>query len=95
VAPAETQALQEIKAQLEEHRADFRVFATSIMGTDDGEVPSGRLPVLESKSTNHEKRITRIEHVLLMVAGAGILLKFLAMGVDSLAHVVQVLKGAN
>jgi hypothetical protein len=93
MAPAETQALQEIKAQLEEHRADFRVFGAKILGDDKSEVPTGRLPILEAKAANHEKRITRIEHFLLMVAGAGVLLKFLAMGVDSIAHILQVIGG--
>ena len=92
MAPQETAKLNEILEQVSEHRTEFRVFRTEILGGDGEEKPTGRLPRLEIQSADHEKRLIRIERVILMIMGAAGLLKALAWGADSVAHIVEVFR---
>lgn len=92
MAQYEESKLDEIKTIVSEMAADFRVFRTAIMGDDEGENPQGRLPRLELTVANHGRRITRIERAGLMVVGAALLLKCLAIGADSIAHIVEVFR---
>ena len=92
MAPQETAKLDAILEQVGEHRVDFQIFRTQILGDPEDEKPTGRLPMLEARSHSHEKRITRLERLALMVVGAAGLLKLLAIGAESLAHIVEVFK---
>ena len=70
------------------------MFLTAMLGSpdQDKEKPSGRIPALERKSVNHERRIRRIEGLILMLLGAVGLIKALAWGVDKIARVMQALR---
>jgi hypothetical protein len=92
MAPQETQKLDILLDQLAEHRTDFAVFRTEILGSAEDEKPTGRLPRLETRSDNHEKRIQRMERFVLMLLGAAGLLKALTWGAASLAHIIEVLR---
>jgi hypothetical protein len=92
MAPQETQKLDELLGQLAEHRSDFRVFRTEILGGPEDDKPTGRLPMLEESNKNHEKRIRRIESGILMVLGAAALLKALGWGAEAAYHMVEVLR---
>ncbi len=92
MAPQETAKLDQLLTELSDHRADFRVFRTKILGDSEGESASGRLPRLEATSEIHEKRIRRIENFILMLIGAAALLKAFAWGAESIAHVFEVLR---
>ena len=94
MAPQEASKLDEVLEQLSGLRDEFRVFLTAMLGSpdQDKEKPSGRIPALERKSANHERRLRRIEGIILMVLGAVGLIKALAWGADKIAHVMQVLR---
>lgn len=93
MAPQETSKLDTILEQLGEHRADFRAFSTEMVGGVNGlEKPTGRIPVLESTSRDHGKRITRLERFALIVIGAVLLLRVLAWGAASISQVIQAFK---
>lgn len=82
----------EVLKQLGEFREDFRIFCTQILGSPDEDKPNGRLPILERASADHGRRITRIERVFLLFAGAAGLLKVLGWCADSLAHISQIFR---
>lgn len=90
MAPQETAKLDEILEALNEHRADFRVLKTELLGGDEADKPTGRIPRLEAVSRNHEKRIARIERVLIAVAGAILMLKGLSIGAESISQIIEV-----
>lgn len=92
MAPQETQKLDAILEAVNEHRADFRVLKTELLGGDEEDKPTGRIPLLEASSKSHEKRISRIERVLTAVGGAILFLKGISMGAESLAHIVEVFR---
>jgi len=94
MAPQETAKLDALLEQVAGLRNEFSVFLTAMLGSpdQDKEKPSGRIPALERKSANHERRIRRIEGIVLMVIGAVFLIKALAWGADKVAHVIQVLR---
>jgi hypothetical protein len=92
MAPQEMLKLDRILEQLGEHREDFKVMQAELLGGDGVEKPTARIPVLESQSKSHGKRIRRIENFILMLVGAAGLLKALSWGAESLSHVVEVLR---
>jgi len=92
MAPQETQKLDEILEQLGEHRVEFRVLQAELLGGDGVEKPTARIPLLEKSVSGHEKRISRIEGIILMLVGAAGLLKALTWGAESFAHAIEVFK---
>lgn len=92
MAPENTEKLDAILEQLNEHRTDFATFRTEVLGSPTDEKSTGRLPRLEAISADHERRIVRIERFILLILGAAGLLKALAWSADTVAHVVSILR---
>lgn len=93
MAPQETQKLDMLIEQLAEHRTDFAVFRTEILGEPEGgEKATGRIPTLEKRADNHDRRIRRLEGFILMVIGAATLLKAIAWSAESIARIIEVLR---
>lgn len=90
-------AEQKILEQIGLFREDFRVFRTELLGGADEDKPNGRIPLLEAfavrqaeTNEDHNKRIRRLEHFVVMLFGAAALLKALSWSAESLYHVVSV-----
>lgn len=81
---------QQVLQSIEAFRGEFNVFVTQLLGAPDQDKPNGRIPLLETASASHEKRITRIERVFLMFCGAAFLLKTMAWMADSVYHIAEV-----
>lgn len=69
MAPNELSAINEVKKLVEDHISDFRVFVTKMLGDDQGELPTGRIPTLESSHKTLSRRVLRLEAFALMVFG--------------------------
>lgn len=69
MAPNELSAINEVKHLVEDHISDFRVFVTKMLGDDQGELPTGRIPILESSHKTLSRRVLRLEAMALMVFG--------------------------
>lgn len=93
MAPENTDKLDAILEQLNDHRRDFDVFRTELLGSPTNEKSTGRIPMLEAKSADHERRIVRIERFILLIFGAALLLKAFAWAAESIAHIVTVFRG--
>jgi len=71
-----------ISEAIQEHISDFRTFVTKLMGDDKTEQPQGRIPRLEAGHANHERRIRRIETLIVAAAGGLLLVKGIAALVE-------------
>ncbi len=87
----ESAKLDEILQQVSQHRIDFRVFQAELTG-GEYDKSTARIPLLESTSKEHGKRITRLERFALMLVGAAGLLKVLAWGAASVSQVIEAVK---
>ncbi len=63
-----------------------------LFGDVENENPNGRLPLLESKATDHGKRIKRLEDLALKIGGALGLLGVLAGLLEAAAHLASAVK---
>lgn len=63
-----------------------------LFGDVEGENPNGRLPLIEAKQLDHEKRLRSLESMAFKVIGAIGLLGVLAGLVEAAAHLASVVK---
>lgn len=63
-----------------------------LFGDVEGENPNGRVPLMEEKLGDHEKRLRALERVALRVGGALGLIAVLAGALEAAAHLVSTMK---
>jgi hypothetical protein len=89
MAPVEERTIRE---ELAAFRREFGVFATKLMGDDEGENAQGRIPRLEAAQASQGRRLARLEGLVLMVAGALGLFKVIGWLLEASAHLVAAAK---
>jgi hypothetical protein len=89
MAPSEVHELREIRALIEGHIADFRVFKTKLMGDDELEDDQGRIPRIEASIDNHNNRIVRVEKSQTLARAVVILFCAVSAVAELWYHVVE------
>lgn len=93
MSPHENQAIAELTAEVRGYRQDIAVLHTKLFGDEKSENPKGRIPLIEARQIKTDKRLTRIEHVGWMAAGAGWLVAFCVASVKAIYYTLSVMKG--
>lgn len=92
LAPNELSAISEVKELVQEHISDFRVFVTKMLGDDQSELPTGRIPILEAAQKTLDRRVMRLEAFILMVFGGVGVVKLIAWLAELWYHAQGALK---
>lgn len=89
MAPSEERTIRE---EVADFRVEFRVFVTKMMGDDEEESTEGRIPRLESMSRSLDRRVKRLEGLVLMAFGAVGIIKLLAWVMNTGSHLLEIAK---
>jgi hypothetical protein len=84
--------LKEIRGLIEGHIADFRVFKTKLFGDDESEDAQGRIPRIEAKIEDHERRIRKGERSRWLLRGAVIFFCAVAAIAEFWYHVLAIVR---
>ena len=92
MSQADVIAINELTSELRGFREDLSVFRTQLFGQVEGENPQGRLPRIEAKRENHERRIVRIERFTWIGAGVVLMLAFADKATDFVYHILSIVR---
>ena len=92
MAPNELSAISEVKELMQAHIADFRVSSTKLLGDDEGELPTGRIPTLEADAKSLHRRVQRLEAFALMVFGGIGVFKLISWLAEFWYHAMEAFK---
>ena len=92
MTPHETKAIADLTDEIRGLRGDFAVIHTKLFGDDDKETDKGRIPQLEAKQAKTDKRLTRVERVGWMAAGAGWFVALIVAAVKAIYYTVGIVR---
>jgi hypothetical protein len=99
MAPSEHEAIRQIgegvtatRELMASHVADFRVFKTKLLGDDEAELPSGRIPLIEAEIKRLKHRQDRQARIIWTATGFVLCLNVIGWALNLASQIHGVFK---